>query len=75
MSKYVELTFLDFDVEPYKDCGVDFVKIRNKRPEKNGNFEDVPQIGKFRSIFEISSLVFPEQNLHNFTTEWLVSVR
>ena len=63
ISKYVELTFLDFDVEPYKDCGVDYVKIRNKKPEKNGNFEDVPQIGKFRPFWRFLDRAFSRQAL------------
>ena len=54
VSKYVELTFLDFDVEPYRDCKADYVKIRNKKPERNGNYQDVPQIGKCRNSSQSS---------------------
>ena len=54
-SKYVELTFHDFDVEPYKDCSADYVKIRNKR-SRNGNFKDVAQIGK--SVLNVYAVLF-----------------
>eukprot|EP00794_Sanderia_malayensis_P006277 gene6277-6998_t len=42
-SKYIELTFLDFDVEAYANCAADYVKIRNKKSHTR-NFQDVPQI-------------------------------
>ncbi len=48
-SKYIELTFVDFDVEPYSDCAADYVKIRNKKAS-SWSFKDVPQIGKRFSI-------------------------
>ncbi len=46
LNKYIELTFLDFDVEPYSNCNADYVKIRNKKASR-ANFRDVPQIGEF----------------------------
>ena len=41
---------MDFDVEPYRGCSADYVKIRNKKPT-HGNFKDVPQIGELGLIY------------------------
>eukprot|EP00795_Rhopilema_esculentum_P002247 gene2247-17854_t len=61
-SKYVELTFVDFDVEPYRDCSADYVKIRNKKPT-HGNFKDVPQIGPYCNDKKPPKIVISSSNL------------
>lgn len=40
---YIQLKFLDFDVEPYEDCKTDFLEI------KDGGTKNSPLIGNFRN--------------------------
>ena len=49
---YVQLTFKDFDVEPYEDCQTDFLEI------KDGGNKNSPLIGIFLLINNLSITLF-----------------
>ena len=46
-TKYIELTMLDFDIEPYRKCKVDTLEI------KDGDNKNSPMIGSFPLVFRL----------------------